>query len=495
VAYAATGDVPKGLIANRSIFFMPRVNFAWDVSGNGTTVVRGGVGTFYNRPMGNAEYDVIRTPPNGYNTNIDAYAGANLGPVGLTYNTVNLVNPVNRIGRIGLTSVNPDSVNYPRTMTTSLSVARRIPFQQVLEVSYVGTFGRHLLDTRQDNVIQPGTLSSGVVGNSDLSIPVNRVALNGDVVNTFRKYPALSNVTWWEYNGTSNYHSLQATLSRQTGRRFQYFVAYTFGKGLGTAVPNGEYGLVDPFDIKERTYGILSYDRTHILNVSWNYQAPDVTKKGGVLGGILNGWQVSGISTWASGVPLSVQFSGDIGGGNIGQAWWGTPDHRSYSAQGGLGDGSVSIAPVYTCDPALSGSKVGDKILDINCIGIPGFGQSGPFAPSQYLRTPSRMNHDVTLFKNFPIGKGSKKLQLRMGAFNIFNAAVPGTGGQDVDLALQTTCNVRVNHVPDGNGGFVDNQCDPTGGFSYTANTLANFGKIVLKRGHRVIEFALKFYF
>jgi hypothetical protein len=495
VAYAASGDVPKGLIANRSIFLMPRVNFAWDVSGNGSTVVRGGAGTFYNRPMGNAEYDVIRTPPNGYNTSIDAYAGSGLGPVGLTYNTVDLVNPVSRIGRIGLTSVNPDSVNYPRTMTASFSVARRIPFQQVLEVSYVGTFGRHLLDTRQDNVIQPGTLSSGIVGNSDLSIPVNRVALNGDVVNTFRTYPALSNVTWWEYNGTSNYHSLQATLSRQTGRRLQYFVAYTFGKGLGTAVPNGEYGLVDPFDVRERTYGVLAYDRTHILNVSWNYQAPDVTKKGGVLGGILNGWQVSGISTWASGVPLSVQFSGDIGGSNVGQAWWGTPDHRGYSAQNGLGDGSVSIAPVYTCDPVLSGSKVGDKILDINCIGIPAFGQSGPFQPSQYLRTPSRMNHDVTLFKNFPIGKGNKKLQFRMGAFNVFNAAVPGVGGQDVDLALQTTCNVRVNHVPDGNGGFQDNICDPTGGFSYTSNTLANFGKIVLKRGHRVIEFAMKFYF
>jgi hypothetical protein len=495
VAYAATGDVSKGLIPNRNVFLMPRVNFAWDVSGNGSTVVRGGAGTFYNRPMGNAEYDIIRTPPNGYNTSIDAYAGSGLGPVGLTYNTVNLVDPVSRIGRIGLTSVNPDSINYPRTLTASFSVAKRIPFQQVLEVSYVGTFGRHLLDTRQDNVIQPGTLLSGTVGNSDLSIPVNRVALNSDVVNTFRTYPALSNVTWWEYNGTSNYHSLQATLSRQTGRRLQYFVAYTFGKGIGTAVPNGEYGLVDPFNVKERTYGVLAYDRTHILNVSWNYLAPDLTKKGGVLGGILNGWQLSGISTWASGVPISFQFSGDIAGGSIGQAWWGTPDHRSYSAQSGLGDGSVSIAPIYTCDPTLSGKNVGDKILDINCIGIPAFGQSGPFEPSQYLRTPSRMNHDVTLFKNFPIGKGNKKIQLRMGAFNIFNAAVPGVGGQDIDLQLNTTCNVRVNHVPDGNGGFVDNQCDPTGGFSYTANTLANFGKVVLKRGHRVIEFALKFYF
>ncbi len=110
------------------------------------------------------------------------------------------------------------------------------------------------------------------------------------------------------------------------------------------------------------------------------------------------------------------------------------------------------------------------------------------------MRTPTRANHDITLFKNFPIGKGSKKIQLRMGAFNVFNAAVPGVGGQDIDLTRQTTCNVRVTGVNNGNGGTAD-VCDPTGGFHYTDNTLANFGKILLKRGHRVVEFALKFYF
>jgi hypothetical protein len=101
----------------------------------------------------------------------------------------------------------------------------------------------------------------------------------------------------------------------------------------------------------------------------------------------------------------------------------------------------------------------------------------------------------VTLFKNFPIGQGSKKIQFRVGAFNLFNQAVPGVGGQDVDFALQTTCNVRVNGVPNGAGGTTDNVCDPTQGFSLTPNSLANFSKIVLQRGHRVIEFALKFYF
>ena len=97
---------------------------------------------------------------------------------------------------------------------------------------------------------------------------------------------------------------------------------------------------------------------------------------------------------------------------------------------------------------------MGEKILNVNCIGFPAFGQSGPFASPYYMRFPTRMNHDISLFKNFPIGKGSKKLQFRVGFFNIFNQAAPEPdhGGQDVDLTLQTTCNVRVNGVPNGTG-------------------------------------------
>jgi hypothetical protein len=495
VAYAALGQVPQSLIDDRSMFIMPRVNFAWDVSGSGSTVVRGGAGIFYNRPMGNAEYDVIRIPPNGYATSIDAYAGSDLGPVGLTYNTVKLVDPLSRIGRIGVDTINPNSVDYPRTVTASFSVAKRIPFQQVLEASYVGTFGRHLLNRRQFNVVPEGALNHGTIGNSDLSIPVNSVALNSDAVNAQRPFPALGYIRWWEYTSTSNYHSLQATLSRQTGKRLQYFLAYTFSKGLGTTVANGEYDDVDAFDPRHRSYGVLAYDRTHILNFSYNYSVPDLTKHGGILGGILNGWQISGITTWASGTPLSVAFAGDLQSDGIENAWWGTPDRQPFRVTNAIGNGST-IQPIFTCDPRRSGSNVGDKVLDINCLKIPAFGESGPFVSPIYLRTPSRPNFDVTIFKNFRIGQGDKrKLQFRLGAFDLFNMATPNVGFQDIDLNLQTQCNVKVNGVPNGVGGTVDGICDPTKGFTFTQNTIDNFGKIVLKRGHRIVEVALKLYF
>ena len=114
--------------------------------------------------------------------------------------------------------------------------------------------------------------------------------------------------------------------------------------------------------------------------------------------------------------------------------------------------------------------------------------------PPYNIRTPTRFNHDLTLFKNFDI-QGEQKIQFRLGFFNIFNQAFANPFvGNDINLTLDTVCNVVRSGVPDGTGNVRD-ACDPTQGFSYTPQTISNFGKINLKRGRRVIEFVLKYYF
>jgi hypothetical protein len=205
--------------------------------------------------------------------------------------------------------------------------------------------------------------------------------------------------------------------------------------------------------------------------------------------GLLDGWQLSGISSLASGIPLRPTFSGAAAAGSVAAAYFGTADVVGPSNSGGN-----ALVPVYTCDPRLDGSKVGEKILDINCISVPNFGENGPLVPQFDIRTPTRTNHDITIFKNFAT-VGEQKLQVRVGFFNIFNQAFATTTSGDLNLALETTCNVIVPNVPTGNGSNTTNACDPTKGFSFTPQTIANFGKIQLKRGHRVIEFVLKYYF
>ncbi|PYR53905.1 MAG: hypothetical protein DMF91_27650, partial [Acidobacteria bacterium] len=155
----------------------------------------------------------------------------------------------------------------------------------------------------------------------------------------------------------------------------------------------------------------------------------------------------------------------------------------------------TALSPVYTCDPRVDGTAVGEKILNVNCISVPAFGKNGDLVPPFNIRTPTRFNHDLTFFKNFTTVH-DQKLQFRIGFFNLFNQAFANTNiGNDINLTLQTTCKVRVNNVPDGTGAFQNNVCDPTGGFDYTQQTKDNFGKINLKRGHRVIELVLKYYF
>ena len=496
VCYVYTGCAPDGQLDNRNPFALPRVNVAWDIDGEGDNVLRGGYGVFYNRNMGNVEYDTtLRLPPNAYQVATDFWAGGGYGGgVGLTYDTISEATLANRIGSIGIQTLDPESFLWPKTDSFSLSYARRIPWNQVVEAAYVGTRGHDLVTQSNGNVMPYGALSSGTFNGVDLSVPVNRVAVanvDGNL-QSFRPYNALASIRVRDFRGESKYDSLQVTLSRQTSRNLQYFVAYTYGKTRGTLAD--EYNVIDPYDPK-RTYGVLSQDRTHILNISWNAFFPDGARgamDNPIGRGLLNGWQISGITSLASGIPYRLSFSGAAAAGSISAAYFGTADVVGPAIANAGGNG---LAPVYTCDPTLGGKDAGEKILDINCIAVPAFGENGELTPPYNLRQPTRSNHDLTLFKNFTI-RGEQKIQFRVGFFNLFNQAFATTAQDlnDINLVLDTTCNVIIPNVPNGTGTGADT-CDPTRGFSFTPQTISNFGKINLKRGHRVVEFVLKYYF
>jgi hypothetical protein len=486
LAYASQGEVPQGLTDSRPLLFMPRANFAWDVKGNGSTIVRGGGGIFYVREQGNAQYDIINVPPNSYAATLDAGSLQNaFGGQGLNYSTVAQFDPFSGLNAVGeIRTPNPSDLNWPRTYNASVGVAQRLPWRQTLEVSYVGTWGRNLVAAVQQNVLQPGTLNSRYSTN-----PLLLAALDGNVYNSYKPYPTLANVRYPEYIGVSDYKALQATLSRQSGN-FTYLVAYTLSQAKGTVAT--DFQELDPIgDPQTRDYGTLGTDRTHILNVSWTWKLGSPAKSGGFAKAMLNDWNLSGISTFSSGQPYRPFFSGDLGSDQMANAWWGTHDYVGGGGNANPGD----IAPTYSCNPnGAGGSSVGEKIWNVGCIGIPAYGQSGPNYPPDTLRLPGRSFHDLTVFKDFGLG-GSRRMQIRAGFFNIFNAAYPDTiAFSDIDTQLNTSCATRVSGVPNGAGGTAD-VCNPTGAFSLTDNSVSNFGKIINKRGHRVIELAVRFFF
>ncbi|HKP83079.1 MAG TPA: carboxypeptidase regulatory-like domain-containing protein [Pyrinomonadaceae bacterium] len=521
---AARDEIPKGVLPNVPVQWMPRLNFAWDVGGKGDLVLRAGAGLFYNRVQGNYDYYSSGEMPNTYRATIDTPWGAANGN-GLTFSDLANVDPFNSIANVDINSRDLTSNEIPRVANMSFTIEKRLPMDNVLSVAYVGTQGRHLPQRRNANIVPLGTFLSGTIplgapvtvtnngvnttfNSLNLSDPVVRAGLDPSVLRGFKPFPAYNTIGLYQFTGTSSYHSLQATLSHN-GKNLQYFATYTFGKALGTVATNESDGSAwaDPIDTRNRSWGVLPFDRTHVFNLSYNWSVPRLARgsfANPVTRGVFNGWQVSGITTIQSGIPVRLKFTGDIASTGQALAWYGSDAFNIPNSGASLG----AVTPVYLGNPQVGGTALGAKVYDLSKLGIPAFPTTGPSQPPFYIRTPGRSNFDISFFKNFNITE-SKKIQFRTGLFNVFNQAYPtiinvtstSLTQSDIFLALDTVCNRRLN-VPNGNGTNVSNPCDPTGGFRYTdgrpgdrSDTVNNFGKIVNKHGRRIVEFALKFTF
>jgi hypothetical protein len=538
------GQVPKSVFSgNAGLLFAPRLNIAWDISGKGTTVIRGGAGVFYNRVQGNYQYAIQTLPPNSETVAPNAWGAPNND---LTLSNLGSFSPLGQAPGVncraagncpgGFVSQDLQSNQVPRVTTVSMSVAQKLPWQMVLEAAYVGTFGRHLPERTGINFItanlKSGTLGTGANA-ANLADPVQRaaVAQNAASLAMLLPYPAYSGngggIMMEDFIGTSNYHSMQVTVNRQLGRSLQFFMTYTFSKALGTTSTNESDGdqIIDPIDARGKSYGILNFDRTHIFNISYNYNIPDIARgsmKNGFTNAVLNGWQMSGITTLQSGRPIHFKFTGAAAGDTVLFSWFG-----NNGVAGGNSSGASGIAPLYFRDPQTHNSNLNGTFFDINAFGVPAFGSNGSAQSPFYVRGPNVNNFDVTFFKNFNFTE-SKKLQFRMGLFNVFNGSfanpdlgdIGGLAGSSVPI--NTVANFDPQYkgsvcyqipigTPNGIGTVPQNGtailastgatvnisgiCDPTKGFHIDPNTVNNFGKIQNKHGHRRIEMALKFYF
>ncbi|MDQ3918829.1 MAG: carboxypeptidase regulatory-like domain-containing protein, partial [Acidobacteriota bacterium] len=292
---ASKGQIPKGVLPNPPVQWMPRLNLAWDIGGKGDLVFRAGAGLFYNRVQGNYDYYSSGQMPNMYSATVDTPWASSTG---LTFGDLKNVDPFSSIANVAVSSRDVNSNEIPRVANMSATIEKRLPYNNVLSVAYVGTLGRHLPQQRNINIIPLGRLSSGTIplaspvcvggtganctggtlyNNINLSVPYERAALDTSVLKQFRPFSAYSTVGVYQFTGTSNYHSLQATLNHQ-GKNLQYFATYTFSKALGTVATNESDGSAwaDPIDTRGRSWGVLPFDRTHVFNLSYNYSVPDL---------------------------------------------------------------------------------------------------------------------------------------------------------------------------------------------------------------------------
>ena len=347
--------VGSGLWAPDHKDFSPRVGFAWDVTGKGTTVVRGGSSVMYTTLFARAFMD--NGPPNNSLGNIaeDPSGACSVTvPVGSTCaasgghtfgGTINLAQAtftppgwnsgvVFPQGPLSCTKTSPcplyamdPHLKTPFMVNYNLGVQHSFTSNLSLDVSYVGNHGYDLLALSDVNQCAPNP--------DPTQCQPDPNGLLGTVGRPFNaKFPYLQIINEQTNAAHSNYNSLQATLTQRTSHGLDFTVGYTYGHGLDNGSLN--FQGVPPQDSRhqEREYASSDFDIRHRLTVTAGYAIPG--KKG--YAQLLEGWKLNTIVTVQSPQPWLVfdgsdDFStGHSGFGDLTDRWdfFGNPsDFRS----------------------------------------------------------------------------------------------------------------------------------------------------------------------
>lgn len=383
IGIAGKNGVPPGLVQNHWANFGPRIGFAYDLTGAGRTVIRGGFGTMYERIQGN---DVYNAGPNvPFSSSV-------------TFNNVSLSNP-NVSLLTGQTLVAPITVGSitglaytdyknPVSYQFSIGVQHEIKRGTVLDVSYVGNQNRHQNDYRDINLPSPSVLPS---------------LINGTVsYNTVVPYAGFHEINLSENAENSHYNGLQVSLNSQMSQALSFQLAYTLSRVIDPA--NGYANAGDLSQVSNpynRAYdnGPGALDRTNIFLANFVYQLPffkNASNKWLKTG--LGGWELSGVVTMESGIPLNITLSGSQSSNGLAAAT-NRPDLS----------GSISYPQTVT------------EWFNPNAFSLPAPGQWGTLSHNA-LRAPGRDNWNLALFKSFIFSENrGSQFQLRFETFNTWN--------------------------------------------------------------------------
>ena len=390
----------------------PRLNFAWDVTGDGRTSVRGGWGIFYDRYSDDNILDLIELPPVllTYTTNYTTIPELLASPLTETPTSVRLI----------------DQFKPPVVYNWSTGIQREIGWNTVADFAYVGNAARDQLTTQpingrpygyayQPSSLDPTNVSGGIVQ-----------PLPDDLL---RPYRGLSSITQRVFDGYSDYHSLQLSVNRRRGPEgLSVGGAYTY------QISNNSLQRIDPFvsDNRARNYN-ANGRRPHTLTINYAYEVPNLSRKWNnvVVKALADDWQVSGITSFLSGTWQGLSYG-----------YTGVPTGARSGTGAINGDGSrVNI----TCDPNLpKGERTFDRQFRTECVAPPTDQfRLGTSLGDEYLG-PGYSNWDISFFKNVPMG-GSRRLQFRIELYNAFDTdqwnAVDTSATFDYNTGAQTDAN------------------------------------------------------
>jgi hypothetical protein len=462
IGWVFPGDpgVPSTLAPTRWNNFAPRLGLAYsfgDYDGllgkilgkSGTTSIRAGWGIFYSTFEGATDFNEIGDAPFGNYTgqNQPTFAApftnraagtsiTNFFPVtqpplffsakhpasGPPFD--NLTDFFNAFGTISSSPAFYNKNRLPYAEEYELSIEHQLSRSDLLTVSYVGTQGHRLLSSISANPGSPslclqlaaaGAIAVGTTnttcgpGNENLVYalpgggfqPGTRLNFPGTTLPGGTPIVPFGNDSYFITAGASSYNSLQVNYKHTTGR-LQTLIGYTLSKSFDDSSGYGEQ--INPFNHR-LSRGLSAFDSTNNFVASYNYTLP-IDKLAGPTQ-LTHGWAISGITKFATGLPVTLVETDD-------QSLLGT----------GFGgpitlpvDTPNQIAPVVKENPR----NTGGQYFSITSFGPSALGTEGD-ARRRFFHGPGINNWDFALLKDTKITERFD-LQFRAELFNLFNHA------------------------------------------------------------------------
>jgi hypothetical protein len=453
LGYLVPGDplsngsrIPAAIAPSPLDNFSPRVGIAyapnWSngilrkmTGGPGKTSIRAGAGRFFTAvegltvayPTGNPPYGLTYTSPEApvmATPFVGALTGTNFiqqFPVNVPPYNVSPTNPDPNVNWSRYTPISGAGSVFPYnktpyTMSANLTIERQIGSNTVVSIGYIGSLSRHLLAVHsvspgnpalclslsQPQDVMPGTPTCGPFGENTVYTRANGTVVNG----TRSPYPnTIGSDAVYQNMGNANYNSLQASLKRTAGR-LTFLASYTYGKSMDWASSIQEQ--VNPFDFRKE-YAISAFDMKHNFVFSYNYELP-IEKLFHSPNRLTQGWAISGITRYSTGLPVTFQSFGD-------NALVQVQNNGVNSVSIDLPDYNPNAGPLdINHNPRGNPLAFDTKLFSPNALGT--FGNSS----RRFFYGPGINNYDMALRKMTKITE-SASLELRFETFNTFNHA------------------------------------------------------------------------
>lgn len=428
LAACGTNGTPAGCMNGHLFNPAPRFGFAYDPFGNGKWAIRGGYGFFFEHLNGNEAISGLEGNPPGVldpnEYNVVGYT--KLGGAGLSF-------------PIGTTTYT-QRLRWPYVQQWNLTVEHNIAANTVGSVSYVGSKGTHLSNEVNINqlvpisdsqnpfvalnqpltqaicntVANPGLSSvSAVVNGTTYTGPVAAQISNacGNSPDSYRYYKGYNNITYIEQDADSIYNALQVSL-RRTAARSQFTVAYSYSHSLDDSSDRYDNNWLNSYDLRP-SWASSNFDEQQVLNVGYVLDLPYLSSHKNLVGKVLGGWELSGLTSYHTGTPFSIC----AGSGN------------NIIPGPGVGNGIVTCGsdafvdvvgnPNTTPPQSQVAGVTGPVLYNPTAFAAPvglTFGNAG----RNILRNPSDTNWNMGLFKSFYLTEQTH-FEFRAEAFNVFN--------------------------------------------------------------------------